>query len=187
MAGEVSLQAGQASGALRLPLQNRLILADASPLIGLSLVDQLPLLTAMFGTVQVAPIVLQEVLTGRFDRGESAIRAAMDAGWLVLCNAQPANIALLGLDPGETESILQACTLAQQGLSPVLLMDEKAGRAAATELGLPCLGTAAIIAIAKQQGLISSAALVLDQLFQADFRISRGVIRTVLANVGETL
>jgi predicted nucleic acid-binding protein len=187
MAGEVSLQAGQASGALRLPLQHHLILADASPLIGLSLVDQLPLLTALFGTVQVAPIVLQEVLTGRFDHGESAIRAAMDAGWLVLCSAQPANIALLGLDPAETESILQAYTLAQQGLSPVLLMDEKAGRAAATELGLPCLGTAAIIGTAKQMGLIPSAAQVLEQLFKTDFRISKSIIRAVLASVGETL
>jgi predicted nucleic acid-binding protein len=187
MAGAVSLQPGQASAALRLPLKHRLILADASPLIGLSLVDQLPLLPALFGTVQVAPIVLQEVLTGQFDHGESAIRAAMDAGWLVICSAQPANIVLTGLDPGETQSILQAYTLAQLGLSPVLLMDEKAGRAAATELGLPCLGTAAIIATAKQLGLIPSAAQVLEQLFQTDFRISQSIIRAVLASVGETL
>ncbi len=104
-----------------------------------------------------------------------------------MCNAPLADIALLTLDPGETQSILQACTLAQQGLSPVLLMDEKAGRAAAAELGLPCLGTAAIIAMAKQLGLISSAARVLEQLFQTDFRISKRIMRAVLANVGETL
>jgi predicted nucleic acid-binding protein len=187
MAGTVSLPIGSASAALRLPLQRHLILADASPLIGLSLIDQLSLLPALFGTVQVAPIVLQEVLTGQFDHGESAIRAAMDAGWLVICSAQPASMALLGLDPGETESILQAYTLAQLGLSPVLLMDEKAGRAAATELGLPCLGTAAIIATAKQLGLIPSAAQLLEQLFQTDFRISKSIIRAVLAHVGETL
>lgn len=187
MAGAVNQHKGQASAALRLPLQRRLILADASPLISLSLVDQLPLLPALFGTVQVAPIVLQEVLTGKFDHGESAIRSAMEAGWLVVCSAQPANIPLLGLDPGETESILQAYTLAQLGLSPVLLMDEKAGRAAATELGLPCLGTAAIIGTAKQLGLIPSAAQVLEQLYQTDFRISKSIIRAVLASVGETL
>ncbi len=187
MVGAVSVQPVQASAALGRPPERRLILADASPLIGLSLVDQLPLLPALFGTVQVAPIVLQEVLAGQFDRGESAIRAAMDAGWLVLCTAQPANISLLGLDPGETESILQACTLAQLGLSPVLLMDEKAGRAAATELGLPCMGTAAIIATAKQMGLIPSAAKVLEQLFNTDFRISKSIIRAVLSSVGETL
>ncbi len=187
MAGTVSLPAEQTPAAFQLPVNRRLILADASPLIGLSLVDQLPLLPALFGSVQIAPIVLQEVLTGQFDHGESAIRAAMDAGWLLLCSAQPANIALLGLDPGETESILQAYTLVQQGLSPVLLMDEKAGRAAATELGLPCVGTATIIGTAKQLGLIPSAAQVLEQLFQTDFRISKSIIRAVLASVGETL
>ncbi len=183
----MSLAVGQAASVLRAPLQRRLILADASPLIGLSLIDQLPLLPAIFGSVQVAPIVLSEVLTGQFDTGEAAIRAALAQGWLSVCNAPLADIALLTLDPGETQSILQACTLAQQGLSPVLLMDEKAGRAAAAELGLPCLGTAAIIAMAKQLGLISSAARVLEQLFQTDFRISKRIMRAVLANVGETL
>lgn len=169
------------------PLQRRVILADASPLIGLSLIDQLPLLASIFGRVEVAPIVLNEVLTGQFDTGEAAIRAALAQGWLSVCTAPTADIAVLMLDPGETQSILQACTLAQQGLSPVLLMDEKAGRAAAAELGLPCLGTAAVIAMAKQMGLIPSAAHLLEQLFQTDFRISKRIVRAVLANVGETL
>ncbi len=73
----MSLAVGQAASVLRAPLQRRLILADASPLIGLSLIDQLPLLPAIFGSVQVAPIVLSEVLTGQFDTGEAAIRAAL--------------------------------------------------------------------------------------------------------------
>jgi predicted nucleic acid-binding protein len=163
------------------------VLADASPLIGLSLIDHLHLLPGLFGAVWVAPRVLEEVLTGRFDKGEPEIRAALAAGWLQVCQAAPANMPLIGLDPGETQALLQACTLLQQGQSPLLLMDERAGRAAAAELGLPCVGTAAVIAMAKQKGLIRSAAKALEQLFQTDFRLSKTVIHAVLESVGEKL
>ncbi len=163
------------------------VLADASPLIGLSLIDHLHLLPSLFGTVWVAPRVLEEVLTGKFDKGEPEIRAALVAGWLQVCQAPPANVPLIGLDPGETQALLQACTLLQQGQSPLLLMDERAGRAAAAELGLPCVGTAAVIAMAKQTGLIPSAAVVLEALFQTDFRLSKTVIHAVSKSVGETL
>ena len=163
------------------------VLADASPLIGLSLIDHLHLLPSLFGTVWVSPRVLEEVLTGKFDKGEPEIRAALAAGWLQVCQATPANVPLMGLDPGETQAILQACTLLQQGQSPLLLMDERAGRAAAAELGLRCVGTAAVIAMAKQKGLIPSAAKVLEQLFQTDFRLSKTVIRAILESVDETL
>lgn len=167
--------------------KQRVVLADASPLIGLSLIDHLHLLQGLFGTVWVAPRVLEDVLTGKFDKGEPEIRAALAAGWLQICQATPANVPLIGLDPGETQSLLQACTLLQHGKSPLLLMDERAGRAAAAELGLPCVGTAAVIALAKQQSLIPNAAVVLEALFQTDFRLSKTAIRAVLESVGETL
>ncbi len=164
-----------------------MVLADASPLIGLSLINHLHLLPDLFDTVWVSPRVLEEALTGKFDKGEPEIRAALAAGWLQICQATPANVPLMGLDPGETQALLQACTLLQQGKSPLLLMDERAGRAAAAELGLPCVGTAAVIAMAKQTGLIPSAAVVLEALFQTDFRLSKAGIRAVLESVGETL
>ena len=165
----------------------KLVIADASPLIALSLVGQLPLLKSLFGQVLVSSIVIQEVLTGKFDRGESDIRAAFDDGWLATCDAALAEEDLRGLDPGETQAILQAITLAREGLAPLLLMDERAGRSAATEYKLTCLGTAALIALAKRQGLIPSAASVLQELLQREFRISQAVIREVLTSVGESL
>ena len=164
-----------------------MILADASPLIGLSLIDHLHLLQGLFDTVWISPWVLEEVLTGKFDKGEPEIRAALAAGWLQICQAALAKVPLIGLDLSETQSLLQACTLLQLGKSPLLLIDERAGRAAAAELGLPCVGTAAVIVMAKQQGLIPSAAAVLDMLFQTDFRSSKTGIRAVLESIGETL
>jgi len=64
-------------------------------------------------------------------------------------------------------------------------MDERAGRAIATERGLSVAGTAAIIGMAKTRGLIGSARDVFARLHGSDFRISAQVIETVLRRVGE--
>ena len=52
-------------------------------------------------------------------------------------------------------------------------------------LGLQVAGTAAVIGIAKVQGLIPAAKPVLEQLHRSDFRIAAEVIRAVLRRVGE--
>jgi len=64
-------------------------------------------------------------------------------------------------------------------------MDERAGRAVAKEKGLRVIGTAAIIGLAKKQGLIASARAVFETLHNSDFRISAAVINHVLASVNE--
>jgi predicted nucleic acid-binding protein len=170
----------------KLKSTSKLVIADASPLIALSLVGHLRLLKSLFGKIWVAPIVIDEVLTGQFEHGESDIRAALDAGWLTICDADLAEIDLRGLDPGETQSILQAITLSRDGFEILLLLDEQAGRSAAKEFKLTCMGTAGLIATAKRRGLIPSALAVLEELLQREFRLSQAVIREVLAAAGES-
>ena len=68
----------------------------------------------------------------------------------------------------------------------LLLMDERAGRATAMEYGLQVAGTAAVIGMARQRGLIPSARAVFAKLHASDFRISVAVIATVLERFGET-
>ncbi len=71
-------------------------------------------------------------------------------------------------------------------VEPVLvLMDERAGRAIASEHGLRVAGTAAVIGMAKSKGLIPSAREVFARLHASDFRISAKVIETLLRRVGE--
>ena len=64
-------------------------------------------------------------------------------------------------------------------------MDERAGRAVAKEKNLKVIGTAAIIGLAKKQGLISSAREVFKVLHTSDFRIAPAVINQILTSVGE--
>lgn len=163
----------------------RIVIADASALIALAKIDHLFILQGLFGQVWLAPTVLAELRLAEFASTGSVLQAALDATWLQV-NPEPiANAALTGLDAGETESILQALHAQSQGDAVLLIIDEQTGRAAAKELGLTIAGTAAVIGMAKQRGLIPSARAVFEALLKTDFRISADIIRQVLANVGE--
>lgn len=163
----------------------RLILTDASPLIGLSIVQGLGWLQGLFGEVWMPPEVEREVLSGAVTRGEDAIRAAVAAGWLRTWAATVPEAPLPDLDEGEAAYIRIALAhRSTPGHEALLLMDERAGRAVAHERGLRVAGTAAVIGLAQTRGLIPSARNVFETLLQSDFRISAEVIRTVLAKVG---
>lgn len=160
----------------------RIVIADASPLIGLSLVDGLQWLPALFGEVWLPEIVRQEVLPDLEKRGATAIQAALDKDWLRIWAQAFPNLTDLDLDEGESACISLALHLNEPSL---LIMDERVGRAVALERGLNVTGTAAIIGLAKQRGLITSAKQVFSILHHSDFRISATVINQVLARVGE--
>jgi len=162
----------------------RIVVIDSSPLIGLAIVDGLAWLPKLFDVVFLPESVKQEVLPGKAARGEQAIAQAMAAGWLKVWPEVIAPQLEIDLDAGETDCI-------NLGLSHVdgvlMIMDERAGRAVAKEKGLRVIGTAAIIGLAKKQGLIPSARAVFEVLHASDFRISAAVINQVLVSVSEKI
>lgn len=159
-----------------------IVLSNASPLIALAQVDGLVWLNALFGEVWIPPEVEAEVVGDRGFAGEQTITAALAAGWLSVAAAVPLEPVLPDLDEGEAACIRLALAAKRPAL---LLIDERAGRAIAQEHGLRVAGTAAVIGMAKQRGLIPCARDVFARLHASDFRISADVITTVLARVGE--
>ena len=162
----------------------RIVVTDSSPLIGLAIVDGLAWFPKLFDVVFLPESVKQEVLPGKAARGEQAIAQAIAAGWLKVWPETIAPQLEIDLDTGETDCI-------NLGLSQVdgvlMIMDERAGRAVAKEKGLRVIGTAAIIGLAKKQGLIPSARVVFEVLHASDFRISAAVINQVLVSVNEMI
>ena len=162
------------------------VVTDASPLIGLARVNGLQWLQPLFGTVWMPTEVQAEVVSAAGARAfaeEALILHAHSQGWLQVAGATPVGPALPDLDEGESACIRIALA---QPHSALLLMDERAGRAVAQELGLKVAGTAAVIGMAKSRGLIGSATEVFSRLHGSDFRISAEVIRAVLKRVGES-
>jgi predicted nucleic acid-binding protein len=143
-----------------------IVIADASPLIALARVNGIVWLQDLFGEVVVTTVELREVLTGRFPESEAPIETALAAGWLKSVAAEMADPALPDLDEGEAASIRLA--LAQS-------------------FGIRLAGTAAVIGMARQRGLIPSAKAVFAQLHASDFRIAPAVIHAVLDRCGESV
>jgi uncharacterized protein len=169
----------------------RVVVADASPLVALSLIDRLNLLEKLFNSVQVVQAVMDEVLTDRFTISEAAIRTAIEQAWLETVDASMASADAFDLkqqmgwkqlDAGEAQSIAYAASLTQQTL---LLMDERAGKQLSDELGLATLGTAGILLAAKSRGLITLVRPELERLHQAGFWLSPSIMRQVLTTAGE--
>ena len=159
-----------------------IVLTDASPLIVLSRIGGLAWLKAIFGTVHVPLAVRLEVLTGKDKIGEPLIREAIADKSLVVLRRDWKQPQYPYLGEGGASCIRAALNGRQPAL---LLMDDRAGRTTAMECGLKVAGTAAIIAMAKRQKLIPSAADVFERLLQMDFRLSAEVIRAALETAGE--
>ena len=159
-----------------------IVIADASPLIALARVGGLSWLQQLFTEVMVTDVVFAEVLTGRYPDTEAPIRQALAAGWLKTVAIATTEPDLPDLDEGEASSIRLA--LSRNGPA-LLLIDERSGRAVAQELGLSVAGTAAVIGLARQRGLIPSARQVFAALHASDFRIAPAVIQAVLDRCGK--
>jgi predicted nucleic acid-binding protein len=130
----------------------------------------------------VTEVVLAEVLTGSYPDTETTIRQALAAGWLQTVAIATTDPELPDLDEGEASSIRLA--LSRNGPA-LLLIDERSGRAVAQELGLRVAGTAAVIGLARQRGLIPSARQLFAPLHASDFRIAPAVIQAVLDRCGD--
>jgi predicted nucleic acid-binding protein len=163
---------------------SRLVVIDASPLIGLAIVDGLKWLPKLFGTVFMPESVKNEVLPDVGATGEEAIARSIETGWLKIWPGPIPAILDIDLDIGETDCINLGLCYADESL---LIMDERTGRVVAKEKGLSVVGTAAIIGMAKKQGLILSARKAFEVLHASDFRISPTVINQVLLSVNEQL
>jgi predicted nucleic acid-binding protein len=86
------------------------------------------------------------------------------------------------LDEGEASTLRAAEHI---GVPCLVLIDERAGRATARELGIALSGTLGLIVQARKRGLIPSARAAFEQLLERDFRVAAEMIREALVQVGE--
>ena len=163
-------------------MAERLVAADASPLIGLAAAGAFDLLRSLFGRVTVTAEVRDEVLAGGGQPGARELSQAIEEGWIEVATAEPAPGAFPDLDAGEASTLV----LASGRLGPCLvLMDEPLGRAHARLQGVAVTGLAGILLAARRAGLVPSIRPYFERLERSDFRLSEEVIRTVLEQAGE--
>jgi len=190
------------------PLQ-RVVIADAGPLIGLARIGRLDLLRALFGGVTLTAVVADEIGIDARDvasmgsetdglsdpdvrihlrPGASAIAEALEAGWLSI--GSPSGLADIeplnpGVDPGERSTLALALHWRAAGEQVLVIIDDRCGRAEARSRGLSILGIAAVIVLAKEQRLIPACAPLLVALREEGYYLSDGLVAAVLAEVDE--
>ena len=143
------------------------VISDTSVLSYLALIGRLSLLELIFDQVLVPEQVLAECL---HPAAPPELREAMKSlpPFLLAVPAPVRLVETMTLDEGEAAAISLAW---QHRADTLLLIDERAGRAIATALGLPLRGLLGIITEAHRRGLLEFDP-TMEQLRQAGFRIA---------------
>ncbi len=147
-------------------MAERLVTADASPLIGLATAGVFYVLRELFDQITVTATVRDEVLAGGQLPGAMELVEAIRDGWINVVDIPPDIITFANLDAGEASTL----TLAIRHEGPCLvLMDEPAGRSYAQRHGLAVTGLAGMLVVAKNAHLAQC-------LFQQKLPVFRSVV-----------
>lgn len=156
--------------------------SDSSPLILYAGIDRLNLLHEVFGDVFVPTAVWDEVVTAGADRRGVAIARMPWIHCRALALRSFAGTLLGELGLGEAEAISLAMELS--GPVPILLDDRK-GRRFARDFGLPLIGSAGVLVLAKDRGLIPAVRPLLGQLRGSGLYLSDAATVELLTLAGE--
>lgn len=163
-------------------MARKVVLSDASPLIALATVGGLAWLHRLFGRVSITATVHREVVSGKGQPGAAEIAAAVSRGWLKVIEDPVAEPGYPELDEGEASILRTAARLKQPCL---IIMDERAGRAVARQLGFRVTGVVGIIVSATRHKLIPAAKPVFADLLKNGFRLSPELVRAALNETAE--
>jgi predicted nucleic acid-binding protein len=160
------------------------VVSDTSPISYLVLIGREEVIAELYGEVLVPEAVHRELV---HPRGPEVVRERISSSpsWMEVeaSGSDEEGLPLpegnrgdlKELDPGEREAIL----LAVREEAGLLLIDERAGRAAARKRGVTVTGTIGVLGAAAQNGLIDPARAVRD-LRETTFRASPDLYRWLL-------
>ncbi|MDA0245779.1 MAG: DUF3368 domain-containing protein [Chloroflexi bacterium] len=151
------------------------VIVNNTPLVALWSLGKLGLLGDLFGTVWLPTAVEAEFLDTR-----SVVRRQIlaESSWLQTISLTDPRHALtyVGLDQGEAEVLALAVEYGAQ----LVIMDERKGRRYARRLGLSLTGTLGVLLLAKEQGLITAVAPLLEQLLDEGLYFAPSLIEQTL-------
>jgi predicted nucleic acid-binding protein len=152
-----------------------IVVADASPLHYLVLIERSDILPTLYGRVVTSPVVLEEL---SHPHTPEAVRrwAAARPDWLQLQapSGHPAWFTA-SLGPGERDAI----ALAEELHADVLFVDDRAARREAERRRLPIQGTLGVLGLAARLGFIDLPA-VIARLRRTNFRADESLFQLVL-------
>jgi len=154
---------------------------DTSPLILLSRIVRLDLLLTI-GRRLVVPIPVLEEIRAKGEQ-DLAVQQVRGASYLEAVPAPATPESILRWDLGRGESSVLAWATETHGA--LALLDDMAARRCAESLGVPLLGTAGLVLLAKRRGHIPAASPVLSELVEAGMYLSDTTLSELRRRAGE--
>lgn len=153
----------------------RVVVADTGPLQYLVLIDAIEVLPRLFGAVLLPATVQVELSHPRTPAPVRTWLAAHPA-WLEPRPTPPeASLPLPQLGRGERAAI----ALAQTAQADLILMDDRAGVAAARSLGFRVMGTLGVLDLAARHRLVDFA-IAVTRLKATSFRYRQEMLDALL-------
>ena len=152
-----------------------IVVADATPLRYLVLIDETDILPALYDRILIPPAVLSELSQPRTPPSVQLWIAGLP-GWLqVVAPFGPSGEFPATLGAGEREAI----TLAEELDAEVLLIDDWAGRREAEKRRIPTQGTLGLLSLAAEHGL-TDLPRAIAHLRGTNFRADEKLIQAIL-------
>jgi predicted nucleic acid-binding protein len=151
------------------------VTSNTGPIIALAKISCLSILKTMFSEILIPPVVYRELL-GKSGTEWEEIESALNDFIKVMEPDHSDNateLAIANLDEGERQTIKLAANLRGNVL---LLIDDKAGREAASRLNIPITGTIGILLLAKEKGRLTDVTLLIDKLRNSGYWFSDELI-----------
>jgi predicted nucleic acid-binding protein len=149
------------------------IVSNSSPLIFFSTIGMLDTL-ADFGDISIPEAVYEEVTKNDL-KGSNEVK---HADWIKVVEVEDHESIIFSstLDAGESEAI----ALAIKQNADLILMDDLAGRRAATAYGIEVIGTLGLLKVLYQKGRIENMKNVLDEIQKHGFWMSTDLYKKML-------
>ncbi len=161
------------------------VVSNASPLIGLSLINKLYLLKELWGEIIIPNAVYEEVvIKGEGKPGALLVKNAVKEGWIKVIEIKEKNLSkflMSILDYGEAEAII----LAQEIKADLIILDNREPRLFAHQIGLKVIGTVGVILKAYDRQIIKDSLEEIHKLRNYGFYIGDSLldrIRSFLEN-----
>lgn len=158
------------------------LVSNTGPLIALNGIGEMEVLRKLFDEVMI-PMAVYDELTIGFSAIASDIKFFVLPEWIriVDLSQEPEPLLARMLDPGEASVIRLASEY-----EATILMDEKKGRKIGGDIyGLPVIGTAGLLILAKRAGLISAVVPLLISMRMNGYWIEEEILRFVKREANE--
>jgi predicted nucleic acid-binding protein len=158
-------------------------ISDSSPLILYGRLGRLDLLRNVFNEILIPRAVSDEVLaSGGSLPGAGPVAGAHWINVLPVRHVAPPDDPLWGLGSGERDAILLVEDLSRKF---AVLLDDRPARGVARRRGLLVYGSAGVLILAKESGLIDAVRPELDRLRSAGLYLDERTYGEALSIAGE--